>query len=458
MKRRLHKGVLVLQGAVVLLVVLLATYVAARGQVATTNVKAETGTAATKPAAPFDQARFDKLRTEGFEALYSLDYETAQARFKEMSRDFPDHPAGWQFQAAALWLKTLNQSRRLQSNLYNDDQFYEGEEDKVDPRVVAEFKELTRSAKLLAEARLRKDRRDVEALYYLGATQGLKAAFAGAVERRFLGALQDGKDAVDLHNQTIKLDPNFHDARLSIGMYDYIVGGLPAPVRLMVNVFGRGGSKKRGLATLEQVAREGRWAQDDARVMLIPLYKRERRFEDAARAARELAAKYPRNHLFKLEAADALVSRAAELRETDPASARKIETEAFAVFESLLKDRGAPSRQHDQIHFQYADALFVAGQTEPAAKEFLAAATVPQADAALATLARLRAAQSFDLAGKRADALAQYKAVLARPDVYKSHDAARRGLKEPFNKTELKQRADAEAEEATQTSKRGNDQ
>jgi hypothetical protein len=372
-----------------------------------------------------------------------------------MAQAFPDHPAGWQFQAASLWLKTLNQSRRLQSNLYNDDQFYEGEEDKVDPRLVAEFKELTRSAKLLAEARLKKDKRDVEALYYLGATQGLKAAFAGAVERRFIGALLDGKDAVDLHNHTVKLDPTFHDARLSIGMYDYIVGGLPGPVKLMVNVFGRGGSKKRGLATLEQVVREGRWAQDDARVMLIPLYKRERRFEDAARVARELAAKYPRNHLFKLEAADALVSQAAELRQTDPASAQKIESEAFAVFESLLKDRGAPSRQHDQIHFQYADALFVAGQTEPAAKEFLAAAAVPNADAALSTLARLRAAQSLDLAGKRADALAQYKAVLARPDVYKSHEAARRGLKEPFNKSQLKQRADGEAEETAETGKRG---
>ena len=453
MKLRLHKGVLVLQAAVVLLVVVLATYVVARGQVAA-SVKAD----AAKPAAAFDQAKFDRLRTEGFAALYSLDYDTAQSRFREMSRDFPDHPAGWQFQAAALWLKTLSQSRRLQSNLYNDDQFYEGEEDKVDPRVVAEFKELTRSAKLLAEARLKKDKRDVEALYYLGATQGLKAAFAGAVERRFIGALQDGKDAVDLHNHTVKLDPTFHDARLSIGMYDYIVGGLPAPVRLMVNIFGRGGSKKRGLETLEQVAREGRWAQDDARVMLIPLYKREGRFDDAARVARELAVKYPRNHLFKLEAADALVSQAAALRKTDAAAAQKIETEAFAVFESLLKDRGAASRQHDQIHFQYADALFVAGQTEPAAKEFLAAASVPNADAALSTLARLRAAQSYDLAGKRADALAQYKAVLARPDVYKSHEAARRGLKEPFNKTQLKQRADAEAEETAETSKRGNEQ
>jgi len=453
MKRRLPTGLLLLQASVVLLVVLLAAYSVARAQgAAVAAATARSARPGAETAVASDQAHFDRLRAEGFEALYGLDYDTAQAKFKELTRAFPDHPAGWQFQAASLWLKTLNGSRRLQSNLYNDDQFYEGEEDKTDPKIVAEFKELTRNAKLLAEARLRKNKKDVEALYYLGATQGLKAAFAGAVERRFMGALRDGKDAVDLHEHAVKLDPTFHDARLSIGMYDYIVGGLPRPVKLIVDVFGRGGSKKRGLATLEQVAREGRWAQDDARVMLIPLYKRERRFGDAARVTRELAAKYPTNHLFKLETADALVSQAAELRAQNPAEAEKIEREAFTVFESLLKERGtSAARQADQIHYQYAAALENADQYEPAAREYLASANALNADAGLATMARLRAAQSFDLAGKRTEAVAQYKAVLARPDLYKSHEAAGRGLKTPFRKSDRKRAADREVDADEQT-------
>jgi predicted Zn-dependent protease len=41
-------------------------------------------------------------------------------------------------------------------------------------------------------------------------------------------------------------------------------------------------------------------------MLLIDLYKRERRFEDAAEMARQLSAKYPRNNLFKLQMADAL--------------------------------------------------------------------------------------------------------------------------------------------------------
>ena len=68
---------------------------------------------------PFDQKRFDALRTEGFDALYNLDYEGARKRFSEMTKVFPEHPAGFQFLAAGLWLKTLNESRRLQASLYN---------------------------------------------------------------------------------------------------------------------------------------------------------------------------------------------------------------------------------------------------------------------------------------------------------------------------------------------------
>jgi tetratricopeptide (TPR) repeat protein len=438
MKRRVSTALLVLQVSVVLLVLLLSAYVVAHGQSPQGAVKTETAkTDATSPA--FDQARFDRLRTEGFDALMNLDYDAATARFREMAQAFPDHPGGSQFLAAALWLKTLNSSRRLQSDIYNSDSFYEGEEDKVDPKLINEFRDLTRQARLLAEIRLKKNPNDVEALYFFGATEGLKSAFEAAVERRFFGALRDSKDSVELHRKVLRLDPDYHDAEITIGMYDYIVGGLPWIARQMVKAYASGGSKKRGIETLERVASEGKWARDDARVLLIPLYKREQRFADAAAITRDLSNKYPRNYIFKLELADALVSQAKSLHATDPAGASKIEQEAFATFESLLNEkgaRGAAARQSDQIHFQYGEALYTAGQMERAAREFIAAAGVPNAESSLATMAHLRAAQSLDLAGKRADAVTQYKAVLARPDVFKAHDAAQQGLKEPYRKHE----------------------
>ncbi|MBV9210786.1 MAG: hypothetical protein JOZ52_09170 [Acidobacteria bacterium] len=383
-----------------------------------------------------ERARFEKLRGEGFEALYNLDYEGARKNFREIEAAFPSHPAGAQFLAAVLWAEELNKSRRLQASLYSSDSFFNAKEDKPDPKLVEEFRELTRRATQLSKARLKRDKNDIEALYFLGATEGLKAAFETAVERRFMAALGDGSSSVDRHRDVIKLDPNFHDAELTIGLYDYIVGNLPLPVKVVASMVGARGSKRRGLETLERVAREGRWARDDAKSLLIVLYKREKRYSDALVLAREMAETYPHNYLFKLETADALVSQAALEREADHAAlASGAEREAFAIFEALLKERATKesgARALDLIHYSYGEALITGGQYERAAKEFLAAANTANAEANLATMSRLYAARSFDLAGKRAEALAQYRAVLARPEVYDSHDKAKKGLSQPF--------------------------
>jgi hypothetical protein len=383
-----------------------------------------------------DRARFEQLRATGFDALYNLDYEAARAKFKEIAQLFPDHPAGPQFLAATLWAQTLNESRRLQSSLYNTESFYAQQEDKPDPRMVEEFRNLTRNATQLAKARLRRDAKDVEALYFLGATEGLKAAFATAVQRSFMAALGDGSSSVDRHRDVIKLDPNFHDAELTIGLYDYVVGSLPAPVKLLASIIGTRGSKKRGLLTLQRVATEGTFARDDAKALLIVLLKREKRYEEALGISRELGAKYPRNYLFKLETADALVSIAANERAAGrTAEATRAEHEALAVFDSLLHDRAlreSASRSLDLIHFRYGETLLEANQLESATQEFLAAANVAGAESGLATMAHLNAARAFDLAGKRDAALAHYRIVLARPDVMDAHDEARQGLKEPY--------------------------
>jgi len=386
-----------------------------------------------------ERARFEQLRLAGSEALFNLDYETARKFFKEMAQALPNYPAGPQFLADTLWVETLYQTRRLQSSLYGDDDtFYSTSDDKADPRVVDQFRALTRQARILAEARLKQNPRDVEAIYFLGATQGLKASFEEAVERRHFAALKDGSDAVDKHREVIKLDPSYHDAELSIGLYDFTVGSLPLPVKIAAGVFGFRGSKKRGLATIERVAREGRWVRDDAKTLLILLYTREKRFADAAAAARELTAKYPRNYLYRLEAADALVSEAAmERKATNGTVTTGAENEAFATFESLLRDknvRDTAGRALDLIHFKYGEALMTAGQYDHAAKEFLASAETPGAQAGLATMAHLQAAHALDLQGRRNDAVTQYRAVLSRPNVYDAHEQAQAGLKEAFKR------------------------
>ncbi len=281
------------------------------------------------------QKELNTLRAEGYEALYNLDYEGARKRFKKMMEIAPEHPAGAQCYASSLWLQHLNEGWERKSTLYSTDA---KEKTKVDRREAEEFRSWTRRAKTLSEARLRQNPRDVEALYFLGAAEGLEAAFAGGAERKFMAALRSGSSAVDHHREVLTLSPQFRDAELTIGLQNYIIGSLPLPAKVLAGTMGVRGSKKRGLAALERVAIEGQWARDVARILLIDLYKREKRWNDAIKLARELSEKYPRNYLLKLQMADALASQIVTLRKAKaPTSAE--EKQLMNIFTSLSRDK-----------------------------------------------------------------------------------------------------------------------
>ena len=409
------------------------------------------GVFAQQPSSPWltdsERARFEELRRSGLDALYNIDYEKAERDFKEIVQLYPNHPGGYQLLAARVWIKTLYESRRLQTSLYSSESFYANGDDKVDPKIITEFRNLTREAKRLAEAKLKQEPKNVEALDFLANTEGLKASFEEAVERRHFAALRDGNDAVDHHREVLKLDPKYIDAQITIGLYEYVVGSLPLPVKILAGATGYRGSKKRGLAMLEQVAKEGRWAQDDAKTVLVLLYGREKRFADALKLTRELSAKYPRNYLLKMESADALVSLAGVKRkEKDLAGAVQAEKEAIAIFEEVLRDRNVrdtAARALDLIHFKYGEVLLIAGYHERAAKEFLSATKVDRGEPGLITMAHLYAARAYDAAGRREEALAQYKEVLARPNVYDAHEEAKRGLRQAY-RVEQASKLDAE--------------
>ena len=294
------------------------------------------------------QAQLDTLRAEGYEALYNLDYEGARRRFQKMVELAPEDPAGAQCVATSLWLQQLNESYRLKGTLYTGD-----EKEKTDRRQTDEFRKWIRQAKMLSEARLKKEPRNVEALYYLGAAEGLEAAYDAQVERKYVAALRAGTNAVDHHREVIKLSPDDHDAELTIGLHNYVVGSLSLPLKMIAGTMGVRGSKKRGLETLERVTVEGKWARDLARILLIELYKREKRYDDAFKTARQLSEKYPRNYLFKLQMAEALASQIAVLRKSK-ASFKAEESELQNIFNTLARDKTFDSSTRDLINQRWS--------------------------------------------------------------------------------------------------------
>jgi hypothetical protein len=371
------------------------------------------------------------LRREGNAALYNLDYATARAKFEEIKKRAPHHPAGDLYLATVVWLEHLNRSRRLQTSLYqNESSFYAGadkakednEGDVVDREVDRAFRARMAQAKTKALALVARDKHDADAQYFLGAFYGVMAGYEASTARKFFAAMRNGSRSVDAHEKVLKLKPDYYDAYLSVGMYDYIVGTLPFAYKAVAALAGIRGNKQRGISRLQTIVEKETATADDARVMLLAIYQNEKRYQDALAILEQLSGKYPRSYLIKLEKAYTLVSL-------------KRASDAYAAFEELLTDPAAAPAV-DLVHYQYAEALALNKEHQRAAEHFLEVPKAKGADQNLATLALLRAAQVYDLAGQRNDAVAQYKAVLARPNVYDTREQAEKGLKQPFKEKE----------------------
>ncbi|MFN7931151.1 MAG: hypothetical protein U0Y68_25130 [Blastocatellia bacterium] len=41
--------------------------------------------------------------------------------------------------------------------------------------------------------------------------------------------MRNGSKGIDAHQQVLKLKPDYYDAFLSVGLYDYVIGNLPFP-------------------------------------------------------------------------------------------------------------------------------------------------------------------------------------------------------------------------------------
>jgi tetratricopeptide (TPR) repeat protein len=368
-----------------------------------------------------------ELRREGHESLYNMDPVTAVEKFEEIRRRAPYHPAGDLYLATALWLGYLNQTRRLQSGLYgsgssfyaDSDKAKEGAEgDAIDPNVDRAFRERMAQAKTKALALVARNKNDADALYFLGAYYGVMAGYEASVARKFFNAMRNGSRCVEAHEKALKIKPDYYDAYLSLGVYDYIAGSLPFGYKVMATMVGVRGSKKRGISRLQTIIENNALTADDARILLVAIFRNEKQYDDALAMLDQLSAKYPRSYLLKLERASALMT----LNRLD---------EAYAVFDNLLKDPVASSAR-DLIHYQYAEALARNREHKRAAAEFTAACQVEKGDANLVTVSRLRAGQMYDLAGNRQEAVTQYKEVLARPNVYDTKQQAERGLTRPF--------------------------
>jgi hypothetical protein len=240
----------------------------------------------------------------GFNQMYDLRFDDAHRTFAEYERAHPDDPMGPVSDAAAYLFAEFDRLHVLESELFVDDDRFEGRDKLVaDPKVKEAFdRTLSRGAQL-ADTVLAKKPKDPNALLAKVLALGLTADYVALIEKKDLKALTYVKDGRTRAEELLAIDPNCYDAYIAIGVENYLLSLKPAPVRWFLRVTGAQTDKDTGLQKLRLTAEKGHYLKPYARMLLAVAALRDKDKERAREILRELSAHYPNNRLYANELA-----------------------------------------------------------------------------------------------------------------------------------------------------------
>jgi tetratricopeptide (TPR) repeat protein len=364
----------------------------------------------------------DPHTKSGFEHFYNLEYPKAIHEFDLALQAHPDDAFAVNHLLSAVLFQELYRIGALDSELYAKEGFLQSKQRPVDPQVKARIVSLTNQALQLSEAKLKINPNDVDALYARGVTRGLKSTYTGLVEKAWFSALRSAVGARRDHEKVLQLDPNYSDAKMIVGMHNYVIGSVSWAVKVAASIVGLSGSKKKGIEYLYEAANGGGEASVDAKIALALFLRREQRYPEAIRIVDELSESYPRNFLMALELANLY-------------NAAGHGPEAIASYRKLLKsaDEGFFPDAHIEM------AWYGLGEAERGQRNFAAAKeayektlTYQKTDPDLRLRATLGAAEMCDLLERRSEAVELYREVVAQVSDSPQADEARKYLKQPY--------------------------
>ena len=256
------------------------------------------------------------LRARALQLGYNLDHAEALALFRAASDADPQDPAAFRLAAAAAWTAQLFHDGAITVADYLGQARATLPRSAPDAAASAIVRDNVRRAIALSEQRLRANPTDADAHYQLGAAYGVLASYTATVEGRALGSFGAARRAYHEHERVLALDPRRKDAGLIVGTYRYAVAALPMPLRVAAHLIGFRGDRSLGVRLVEDAAAYPGDSQPNALFVLVLLYNRESRYDDALRVIRKLQDMFPRNRLLWLEAASTALRarRAVEAR------------------------------------------------------------------------------------------------------------------------------------------------
>jgi len=366
----------------------------------------------------------DPLVKEAFLHFYDLDYPGAVDRLDRFHTLHPGDPQASALLLDALLFQELYRLDLLDTTFYANDGFLTGrhatlEDPKARERILGLADETIREANW----RLGRNSNDVDALYARGWAQSLECTYLAMVERAYSAGFRLATRAKDDEVRVLQLDPDYVDAKLIVGVYNYVVGALPWPFKLLIGFAGITGSKSQGLAMLTDDGNRGPVTSVDAQTTIALFLRREGRYKEAIQVVLKLEHEYPHDYLFHLEEAN--------LRKDDGEGMAAVD-----VYRQVLADNAKPGYFYaphlELAYFGLGESLRGQRHFEEAAESYEQAAAAANASPELRMRSFVAAGESRDLNTQRPQALIDYQAAIdAGPNTSRA-ETARKYLRHPY--------------------------
>jgi len=357
------------------------------------------------PAAPIsrqsDRPPAADLADRVYAAAFNLDHDEAVRLARQLVAEQPDESRSHRLLATVLWTNML-----FRMGAVTVDYFMGSLTKSKDTRppipaeLEREFSAALDRAIALTEARLDRNRHDLEARYDAGAVYAIQASFRASMDGSPAAAFGAARKAFNAQEDVLDADPDHVGANVIVGTYRYIVSTLRFPSRWLAYLVGFGGGKERGISMIESATRDPSSVVDAVPALLL-IYTREERYGDALRMAERLSDTFPRNRLFRLEVA------AAALRAGQAARADEILTREIARLPEDTRPR-VPGERALWLYKRAAARVELGRQAD--ARRDLDDALTGNPAGWIRGRVHLERGKLADLAGRRAEAVEAYRA------------------------------------------------
>jgi len=238
----------------------------------------------------------------GWLKMYDLRFEEAHVVFGAWKQSHSTDALGPVSDAAAYLFSELARLGVLESELFIDDARYLNRAAlRPDPQLRAHFDREIERADGLADTALQAAATDTNALFAKSLIFGLRADFAGLIEKQNFVALRYTKQGRPYAARLMAADPQAYDGYLGGGVENYLLSLRPAPLRALLWLTGSQVDREKGLEQLRVTAQHGHYLEPFAKLLLAVAAIRDNDRAGARGLLSELHKRFPNNPLFLRE-------------------------------------------------------------------------------------------------------------------------------------------------------------